>query len=159
MALNTDREKCAHLLAQVGLGASEAEIDYYLRDGLNGAIGRLLAYQEVDEGFPVPIEQMARDGKPLNMPGLVGWWTLLPARHPPPAPGEDDLFWHDHFATSAIKVRSPLLMHAQNEILRANATGSFPASSPRQARIPPCFCGSMPRRTSRASRTRTLPAR
>ena len=34
-------------------------------------------------------------------------------------------FWHDHFATSNIKVVNPLLMHRQNETLRAHALGSF----------------------------------
>ena len=47
MALSTEREKCAHLLRRFGLGASEAELDYYLKDGLNGAIDKLADDEEV----------------------------------------------------------------------------------------------------------------
>lgn len=125
MALTTDREKCAHLLRRFGLGASEAELTYYLRDGLNGAIDRLLAYKDVEEGFPVPIEAMARDGKQVNMPGLVTWWTLRLLATRRPLQERMTLFWHDHFATSASKVKGARTMHAQNEVLRGNATGSF----------------------------------
>jgi uncharacterized protein (DUF1800 family) len=35
------------------------------------------------------------------------------------------LFWHNHFATSLVKVRDPVLMFRQNELLRAHALGKF----------------------------------
>lgn len=35
------------------------------------------------------------------------------------------LFWHGHFATSAQKVKSPLLMHQQNALFRRKALGNF----------------------------------
>ena len=37
------------------------------------------------------------------------------------------LFWHNHFATSNIKVQSPALMQRQNSLLRAHALGDFRA--------------------------------
>jgi uncharacterized protein (DUF1800 family) len=37
------------------------------------------------------------------------------------------LFWHNHFATSNVKVQSPGLMQRQNSLLRANALGDFRA--------------------------------
>src|SRR5438309_417552 len=48
MALDTERQKGAHLLRRFALGASEAELDYYLKDGLTGAIDKLLNYENVD---------------------------------------------------------------------------------------------------------------
>ena len=34
-------------------------------------------------------------------------------------------FWHDHFATSVVKVREPYLMYRQHLTLRNHATGNF----------------------------------
>ncbi len=126
MPLVTDREKCSHLLRRFGLGASEAELDFYLRDGLSGAIEMLLDYDKTIEGFDVDIDEMkAGKNQTVNMPGVVGWWgaRLMATRRP--LQEKMTLFWHDHFATSASKVQGPYLMFGQNEILRKNATGSF----------------------------------
>jgi uncharacterized protein (DUF1800 family) len=35
------------------------------------------------------------------------------------------LFWHNHFATSVLKVKSPALMYRQNQLLRKHALGKF----------------------------------
>ena len=35
------------------------------------------------------------------------------------------LFWHDHFATSLVKVQNPALMYRQNCLLREHALGRF----------------------------------
>jgi uncharacterized protein (DUF1800 family) len=44
---------------------------------------------------------------------------------PSPLTERMTLFWHNHFATSQQKVRSPQLMYRQNALLRREATGSF----------------------------------
>lgn len=56
---------------------------------------------------------------------LQGWWLyrMLHSRHP--LRERLTLFWHDHFATSAAKVRQLSLMFHQNRTLRAHALGSF----------------------------------
>jgi uncharacterized protein (DUF1800 family) len=124
MALATDRDKCAHLLRRFGLGASETEVDYYLRDGLNGAIDRLLETGE-DEGFRLEASELANDKGQVRMPMIVSWWVLRMLETHRPLREKMTLFWHDHFATSASKVNQPGLMLQQNETLRRNATGSF----------------------------------
>jgi uncharacterized protein (DUF1800 family) len=126
MALRTEREKGAHLLRRFGLGASEAELDYYLKGaGLSGAIEKLLDYEKVDENFELPLQALANQNGQVNMPAVQLWWVarLLITRRP--LQEKMTLFWHDHFATSAAKVVGPPLMHGQNELLRANATGKF----------------------------------
>lgn len=126
MALRSDRDKCAHLLRRFGLGASEAELDYYLLGGLSAAIDRLLDYDNIDEGFSVPIEAFknpANDRVPMQ--GLVVWWSLRMLMSRRPLQETMTLFWHDHFATSGAKVNLAAVMHGQNEILRSNATGNF----------------------------------
>lgn len=124
MPLVTDRDKCAHLLRRFGLGASEAEIDFYLRDGLNGAVDRLLD-DSIDDGFSLTPEAFVNDKGRLPMPVVVGLWTSRMLMTRRPLHEKMTLFWHDHFATSASKVNVPLMMHQQNETLRKNAVGSF----------------------------------
>ncbi|MBI5708559.1 MAG: DUF1800 domain-containing protein [Armatimonadetes bacterium] len=126
MAERTEREKVAHLLRRFGLGASEAEVDYYGNGGLKRAIDRLLDYESVDEHFPATLEHFQQpDKKIFNVRGIQAWWVtrLLMTRRP--LQEKMTLFWHDHFATSASKVNAPLMMYQQNELLRRNATGSF----------------------------------
>lgn len=126
MALTTDREKCAHLLRRFGLGASEAELDYYLKDGgLSGAVDKLLNYEQTDEGFNLPIDRMRNAKDALNMTNVVAWWATRMLVTQRPVQEKMTLFWHDHFATSADKVKRPHMMYSQNEVLRRNATGSF----------------------------------
>jgi uncharacterized protein (DUF1800 family) len=127
MPLETDRQKCAHLLRRFGLGASEAELDYYLQDGFNGAIDRLLDYSTVDEGFGIDLTSLASaDGK-LGVGQVVNWWAARMIMTRRPLQEKMTLFWHDHFATSGSKVGSAALMSGQNETLRRNATGNFRA--------------------------------
>lgn len=126
MHLITDQQKCAHLLRRFGLGASESEVEYYLsQGGLNGAIGKLLDYDKVDEGFDMKPTDFANAQGKVNMGGLVAWWTVRLLQTRRPLQERMTLWWHDHFATSAQKVNSPGIMWQQNEILRRNATGNF----------------------------------
>lgn len=126
MPLDTDRQKGAHLLRRFGLGASEAELDYYLRGGLSGMIDRLLGYADVPEGFDLQISEF-RAGKQdrVQIGGVQAWWILRMMQTRRPLQEKMTLFWHNHFATSAEKVNTPMMMYAQNEILRRNCTGNF----------------------------------
>ena len=56
---------------------------------------------------------------------LATWWgeRMLTTRRP--LEEKLTLFWHGHFATGAGKVRDARMMLRQNEMLRANAAGSF----------------------------------
>jgi len=122
----TDREKCAHLLRRLGLGASEAELDYYLQGGFKGAVEHLVNYDATPEGFDMPIESVAAGAKNrIAIPGIVGWWILRLVQTRRPLQEKMTLFWHNHFATSAEKVKVPLNMYQQNEIFRRNAVGNF----------------------------------
>lgn len=125
MALITDREKAAHLLRRFGLGASEAELDYYLQDGLQGAIDRLLDYDSVEEPIDLDPMALANANGQINVPAILTWWgfKLITTRRP--LLEKMTLFWHDHFATSGAKVNQAPLLYQQNEILRKNATGDF----------------------------------
>lgn len=125
MALSTEREKGAHLLRRFALGASEAELDYYMKDGLSGAIDKLLDYEKYDEGFDFDVEKLQGKNGQLRPQQVGVWWTLRMVATQRPLQEKMTLFWHDHFATSGEKVQGGPLMYAQNEILRRNATGNF----------------------------------
>lgn len=126
MELRTERDRVAHLLRRFGLGASEAEVDYYSKGGLSGAIDSLINYEQIDEGFDVPLD-IFKAGKQnrVNVIGVQAWWVfrLLATRRP--FQEKMTLFWHNHFATSAAKVAAPLLMYQQNETLRQYASARF----------------------------------
>lgn len=124
MPLDTDREKCAHLLRRFGLGASEAEVDFYLRDGLNGAIDRLLEAGE-DEGVLLTPTDLINDKGVTRLPAVVSWWVLRMLSTQRPLREKMTLFWHDHFATSGSKVTQGPLMLQQNETLRTHSLGPF----------------------------------
>lgn len=54
-----------------------------------------------------------------------GWWFRRMHKTTSPLREKMTLFWHDHFATSAQKVREPVLLINQNELFRKHAFGSF----------------------------------
>lgn len=128
MKLATERDKVAHLLRRFGLGASEAELDYYGKNGLSNAIDLLLNPEKVPSGPQFTAEQFYQNNNQAAIrPQTVRqWWTaqILTTTHP--LVEKMTLFWHDHFATSGAKVNSGPLMKQQNEILREHALGKFP---------------------------------
>src|SRR3569832_2176554 len=126
MALQTERERGAHLLRRFGLGASEAELDYYLQGGLDNAIERLLHYEDVKEPYDYDlIDLAALDQKNVNPQLASAWWILRLITARRPLQEKMTVFWHNHFATSAVFVVVGDLMFNQIELLRANATSDF----------------------------------
>ena len=57
--------------------------------------------------------------------GLQGWWLYRMIHTLFPFQERMTLFWHNHFATSIVKVRQPVLMKRQNQTLRKHALGKF----------------------------------
>lgn len=56
---------------------------------------------------------------------LALWWGDRMVVTPRPLEEKMTLFWHDHFATSEVKVRDVRKMHLQNRTLRKHATADF----------------------------------
>ncbi|MCY3964635.1 MAG: DUF1800 domain-containing protein [Acidobacteria bacterium] len=56
---------------------------------------------------------------------LALWWADRMVVTPRPLEEKMTLFWHDHFATSEVKVRDARKMHLQNRTLRRHATADF----------------------------------
>lgn len=124
----TTREKIAHLLRRFGLGASIAELDYYEKLGVDGAIDRLINYENYPDGYGVNCYEFAGrvDGQlRLNPPQVIAWWTAQLITTQRPLEEKLTLFWHDHFAVSASKVNAAPMMLEYVQTLRRNANGNF----------------------------------
>lgn len=56
---------------------------------------------------------------------LAYWWYDEMIHTKSPLTERLVFFWHDHFTTSARKVKSPALLYRQNQLFRQNAAGNF----------------------------------
>ncbi len=168
-------EQAAHLLERAGFGGTPAEIEELVSLGLQGAVSRLVDYEQVDDSDLLPFDESGiwdpgmdpfppsraaavrlgrRDGRALGVDvlpegssrplqpvvdkffyglrsnvletrRLALWWGNRMVTTPRPLEEKMTLFWHDHFATSEVKVRDVRKMHLQNRTLRAHATADF----------------------------------
>ena len=168
-------EQAAHLLERVGFGGTPAQIEELVSLGLEGAVTRLVDYEQVDDSDLPPSTSRGsgtggwtrsrpaaprRCGSGAGTEGRWasmcwpkgprgrcspwstssstvcaatcwkrgGWrcgWGKRMVTTPRPLEEKMTLFWHDHFATSEVKVRDVRKMHLQNRTLRAHATGDF----------------------------------
>jgi uncharacterized protein (DUF1800 family) len=116
MALDSERARVAHLLRRAGFGPTEQELHEYTRLGFDGAVSRLLDYESVPE---MPDRVAPEDV------GLQVWWLDKMVHTSRPLQEKLTLFWHGHLTSALKKVKDPNLMLAQNQLLRANALGSF----------------------------------
>lgn len=125
MALQTDREKTTHLLRRFGLGASEAEVDFYLSGGTyTSAVEKLLNFEQLPE-VEFDIDVMANDKGQINMKACQVWWYARILTTQRPLEQSLTLFWHNHFATSADKVDAVGAMHQHIETIRKHCCGRF----------------------------------
>jgi uncharacterized protein (DUF1800 family) len=126
MALRTEQEKTAHLLRRFGLGASEAELDYYGEGGHRAAIDRLINFEEVQDNWIYPLEMVRNPQGNLPMQAVQAFWYSRILTTNRPLQEKMTLFWHDHFATSGMKVDVGLIMDNHVNLLRTHALGKFP---------------------------------
>lgn len=125
MGFQSDRDKVAHLLRRFGFGASEAELDYYVADGVKGAIDKLLNPEQVEEAPMPPITGFENSKGNVPMPAVQAYWYLKLITTRRPLQEKMAIFWHDHFATSAAKVTQSPMMYGHIDTIREGALGSF----------------------------------
>ena len=122
------RREATHLLWRTQFGASKADIDNALAAGLERAVERLVTSQPESQSFQRSdhlLRQVAEDTG--NILDLKAWWINRMLHSANPLVERMSLFWHSHFATSDVKVRSVRHMAAQNDLIRGEALGSFSA--------------------------------
>lgn len=120
-------DKVKHLLRRFGLGASEAEVDFYGSGGYEAAVDRLLESINHQESVELGVEYLQnKDGQVVANPrqAQAVWYAeqLVTNR---PLNYKMALFWHDHFATSAQKVSNGPTMLNQMHLFRDKGLGYF----------------------------------
>ena len=116
-----------HLLRRAGFGANPDELTMYKNLGFNGAVDRLLNYQQV------PDDTLENRLKALNINLNLAldqqrWWLLRMAWTQRPLLEKMTLFWHGVLTSSFRKVggrRNYMRMIVQNQFLRTHAFDTF----------------------------------
>lgn len=139
-------DEARHLLARTGFAPTESEIQKYATLTRVAAVDRLLAEVHTEARTPLPesaLEFAPRERlrklkdaseeerkafqreqveKSLE---LRSWWYREMLETSSPFTEKMTLFWHNHFVSSQQKVKSPVLMARQNQLLRRHAFGNF----------------------------------
>ncbi len=117
----------AHLLRRAAFGYSREDLFEASRLGLQGTLDLLLdGRPQATEAFET-LNDVGRLAAERDDGGdqLRGWWLYCMIQGGHPLREKLTLFWHDHFATSLVKVQNPALMFRQNCVLREHALGHF----------------------------------
>ena len=116
-----------HLLRRAGFGANTSDIHTYSTLGYQGAVERLLNYQQVDDSA---MEQrlQALNLSMASPQDQQRWWLLRMAWSQRPLLEKMTLFWHGVLTSSYRKVGGPKVyqrMIIQNNFLRTHAFDTF----------------------------------
>lgn len=123
------RRRVVHLHRRAALGAPPAVIARDLADTPQHAVNSLLT-GGLSPGEPSQFDQIASlIGNSAvdsgNADRLKAWWVYRCLISPVPVVERLTLMWHNHFATSNLKVGDLKLMRQQNETLRQHALAPF----------------------------------
>lgn len=125
-----DLRRVVHLHRRAAFAPIWQEIQRDLEDGPTAAIDRLLAGECRMQGVPGEFDEMsavianAAVGSGSSN-RLKAWWMYRLLFSPDPLGEKLTLLWHNHFATSNLKIDDLAAMRAQNETLRRHATAPF----------------------------------
>src|SRR5579862_7954294 len=123
-------QRVVHLHRRAAFAATWNEIERDLRDGPEAAVTRLVEGQARLEGVPEGFESLAAIiGQAAVDSGsaerLKAWWLYRCLFSPHPLQERLTLMWHNHFATSNLKVDDLRLMKRQNDVFREHALSPF----------------------------------
>lgn len=122
--------RVVHLHRRAGFAATWNEVQRDVRDGPAASVERLLSGKARLDGQPEGAASLVtrltntaiENGDFTRLQAAWVYRMLLGAD---PLRERLALMWHDHFATSYLKVARVAVMHAQNEIFRRRAFGRF----------------------------------
>ncbi len=125
-----DLRRVVHLHRRAGFAATWDEIQRDLKEGPEASINRLLEGRARSCGVPADFAAFADRLADLALAApepnrLKGWWAYRMLFGPDPLTERLTLLWHDHFATSNLKVNDLALMRRQNETLRSLCRAPF----------------------------------
>ncbi len=127
------RREAAHLLRRTCFGATPAQVQQAVTDGLSGTVAKLFAAQpapappiDPDTGVSFitgPIDPLKNNG--LYYRYIKSWWTDLMVTGPISIREKLTLFWMNHFSTEMIAVQDARMSYALLAYLRENGLKSF----------------------------------
>ncbi len=123
-------ERAWTLRRRAGFAATWPELERNMKDGPGPAVDRVLGGECRTDGVPGDfaatadlLGDSARGASDARR--LEAWWLYRALFTPDPLTERLTLLWHDHFATSQVKVDDVALMRRQNETFRRLGRGSF----------------------------------
>lgn len=124
-----NRKLAGHLYRRAAIGATWEELQTAVTNGFEATLELLLSGGDGYDAFDYLMDRFVHDSRYVRREGdaeeLQNWWLyrILHTLHP--FQERMTLFWHNHFATSIVKVRGSGLMSKQNLLLRKHALGRF----------------------------------
>ena len=141
---NLSETQARHLLVRTGFAPTQVEVNAIVGQSAQKAVNDLIARAQNARPLqsppqfttlPPPIppgflktkeeQQAARQQQLREGLELKSWWMREMIESPAPLAERMTLFWHNHFATSQQKVVRSQAMWKQQQLLRAQALGSF----------------------------------
>jgi hypothetical protein len=121
------RKWAAHLYRRAAFGPSRADLVEAQRLGPAGTLDLLLRGRPQAGELRQTMDDIGRVAAARDDEGeqLRGWWLYCMFQAGHPLREKMTLFWHNHFATSMVKVQDPAVMFRQNCLLREHALGKF----------------------------------
>jgi uncharacterized protein (DUF1800 family) len=121
------RKWAAHLYRRAGFGASREEVIEAGHLGPEATLDLLFRGRPFAQDVAETLMDVGRVAADRDDGGaqLRSWWLYCMLQGGHPLREKMTLFWHNHFATSLVKVQDPRLMFQQNVLLRAHALGRF----------------------------------
>src|SRR5262252_8981556 len=125
-----DLHRVVHLHRRAGFAATWGEIQRDLKDGPQASIDRLLSGKSRSDDVPADFDRTAdvlgEAAVAAEDPGrLKAWWVYRMLFGPDPLSERLALMWHNHFATSNLKVENLAAMKRQNDLFRRLARAPF----------------------------------
>ncbi|MDA8967706.1 DUF1800 domain-containing protein [bacterium] len=118
-------DAAAHLFRRGGFGASRQQLMKAVEHSPAEVVESLVSAEE-PKTFQSDMQSLLRAAIATgNVRQLAAQWVYRMLHTPAPLREKMTLFWHGHFATSAVKVGDVRLMQTQNELLRKYALGNF----------------------------------
>ena len=115
-----------HLYRRAAFGLTLEELHRSADETPAAVLDRLFAIDPDLAGEDSKLAQKGIEAAAENDPYyLRGWWLDRMLSCGFPLREKMTLFWHNHFATSIVKVQSASLMLRQNELMRRHALGKF----------------------------------
>ncbi len=120
-----NRATATHLLRRAGFAPDEASIQHALAAGLDATVDGLLD-PPAESSRAAELDALADEfASRREIARLREWWLLRMCYTHRPLHARMSLFWHNHFATSFVKVQSAPLMLRQLRLFERHALRRF----------------------------------